>query len=75
MPEGFVARPGARVPIGFIDIGYDEANRRAWIGGDVLAPLHVLAAIADGKDPEREVSIEGATIGDLRAAVSASSRT
>jgi hypothetical protein len=75
MPEGFTPRPGLRVPIGWIDAGYDEASRRAWIGGDVLAPVHVFAAIADGEEPEGGGPIEGATLDDLRAAVSASSTT
>jgi hypothetical protein len=75
MPEGFTPRPGLRVPIGWIDTGYDEASRRAWIGGDVLAPVHMFAAIAEGKEPEGDGPIEGATLDDLRAAVTASSRT
>jgi hypothetical protein len=75
MPEGFTPRPGLRVPIGWIDAGYDEASQRAWIGGDVLAPVHVFAALADGKEPEGDGPIEGATLEDLRAAVSASSKT
>jgi hypothetical protein len=75
MPEGFTPRQGLRVPIGWIDTGYDEASRRVWVGGDVLAPVHVFAAIADGQEPEGDGPIEGATLDDLRAAVSASSTT
>ena len=68
MPPGFVARPGARVPIGWIDVGADPATGQVWIGGDVLVPSHVRAAIARGEEPG-DVPVEGATIADLRDAV------
>ena len=68
MPEGFVARPGVRVPIGWIDTGAESASGRVWIGGDVLAPAHVLRAIAEGAGAVGEVAVEGATVADLVAA-------
>jgi hypothetical protein len=62
-----------RVPIGWIDLGAhpttSTSTRRVWLGGDVLAPLHVLAAIAAEREIVGDVAIEGATLGDLKDAV------
>ena len=68
MPPGFAARPGARVPIGWIDVGVDPATGQVWLGGDVLVPAHVRAAIA-GSEAPGDVPVEGATLADLQDAV------
>jgi hypothetical protein len=67
MPEGFVARPGERVPIGWIDVGVGPSGE-AWIGGDVLVPAYARTAMARGEDLG-DVPVDGATLADLRAAV------
>ena len=69
MPAGFVAGAGTRVPIGWIDVGADPTSRRVWLGGDVLIPSHVLAALAVGEVNPAGVPVEGATLADLREAV------
>ena len=69
MPAGFVAGLGVRVPIGWIDTGIEPATGRVWIGGDVLVPGHVRAAIADGGVEPGEIPLEGASLDDLRDAV------
>jgi hypothetical protein len=69
MPEGFEARAGARVPIGWIDVGVDPTTGRVWLGGDVLVPGYVRAALAEGEVDPAGVSLEGATLADLREAV------
>jgi hypothetical protein len=68
MPEGFEAVPGARVPIGWVDAGIGPAGE-VWIGGDVLVPAYVRAAIAAGGAKLGEVPIEGASLADLVEAV------
>lgn len=65
MPPGFEAGPGLRVPIGWIDTGTEPATGRVWLGGDVLAPAHVRAAIAEGRADVGEVPVDGATLADL----------
>jgi hypothetical protein len=68
MPPGFVARPGLRVPIGWIDTGIDPATGRVWLGGDVLAPRYLYAEIAEGRERRGDVALDGATLADLRRA-------
>lgn len=65
LPSGFTVGPRRRVPIGWIDTGFDPRSGRAWLGGDVLAPAHVLRAVAAGEALSREAPIEGATLADL----------
>src|SRR5262249_45641571 len=67
MPDGFVARPGARVPIGWIDAGIGPTGE-AWIGGDVLVPAYVRAQVAGGA-ASSGVPVEGASLADLVEAV------
>jgi hypothetical protein len=71
MPEGFVAGPGVRVPIGWIDTGIGSG--RVWLGGDVLVPGFALRAIPEGAgEPQRSppiaIAVDGATLADLTAA-------
>ncbi len=65
MPEGFTVARAKRVPIGWIDVGTDPATGRVWLGGDVLVPSHMLAAIALGDVEPADAPIEGATLADL----------
>jgi hypothetical protein len=68
MPAGVEVRPGRRVPIGWIDVGIAPATGEAWVGGDVLVPGYVRAAVA--RDEEvGEVAVDGATVADLRDTV------
>jgi hypothetical protein len=68
MPAGFVAGPGARVPVGWIDTGIDPATGRVWLGGDVLVPAHVRQAVTDGDAVPAEVAVEGGRLADLHDA-------
>ncbi|MDI1448091.1 hypothetical protein [Polyangium sp. 6x1] len=69
IPEGLILRPAARVPIGWIESAVEpEGARRAWLGGDVLAPRWALARIAAHGDAGLpEIPLEGATMADLLA--------
>jgi hypothetical protein len=80
VPSGLTLAPPRRVPIGWIEAAAGGASgeggsRRAWIGGDVLAPRWVLEAIAgaaargDDSLDFGQIAIEGAAISDLREAV------
>jgi hypothetical protein len=68
MSPGFEPGPSRAVPIGWLETGVD-ASGSVWLGGDALAPAHVYAAIADGRDPGPHAFVEGATLEDLREAV------
>jgi hypothetical protein len=69
VPPGLELGPVVRVPIGWLDTAFDRATGRAWLGGDVLAPTAVLAAIAAGDTPAAlDAPIEGATLADLARA-------
>jgi len=69
VPEGLLLQPAVRVPIGWIESAVEpESARRAWLGGDVLAPRWALARIATRGDAGlSEIALEGATMGDLLA--------
>ena len=70
VPEGLILRPAVRVPIGWIEsaVAPAEGARRAWLGGDVLAPRWALARIAEqGGEGLPEFPLEGATRADLLA--------
>jgi hypothetical protein len=69
LPPGFVPGPASRVPVGWIDTALDPLTRRLWLGGDVLVPTHVRAALAAGSLVPADVPLEGASLDDLRAAV------
>lgn len=81
VPEGFVVAEPVRVPIGWLDAALAPAGwtepQRAWLGGDVLAPLHVLDGVAravmaaDSRALEAlaALPIDGATLADLSRAV------
>jgi hypothetical protein len=72
IPAGFEIGPTIEVPIGWLDTAVDRASGRVWLGGDVLAPRHLLAAIAEGMPVDRAQSaVEGAKVEDLVAAVEA----
>jgi hypothetical protein len=75
VPPDFTLSAPERVPIGWIEAAAGP-SACAWVGGDVLAPAWVFDAIArseaSGEPPSPDLEdapIEGATLGDLRAAV------
>lgn len=89
VPPDLVLGPAVAVPIGALEAaanhGTRDAVQRIWLGGDVLAPSHVLnevaRAVASGADipPSlHETAIEGARIEDMieaaRAAIEASTK-
>jgi hypothetical protein len=64
------------VPIGWLDAASGGEPRRAWVGGDVLAPRWLLEAVAQseatGEPPPgdlNDAAMFGATLDDVRAAV------
>ena len=65
MPRGFEPCALRRAPIGWIDAGVDRARGRVWLGGDVLAPSHVLRALAQGVTDVGAAPIDGVSMGDL----------
>jgi hypothetical protein len=69
MPPGFVAGPGMRVPIGWLDTGLHPATGEVWLGGDVLAPAYVYRSVALGDLEPGEVALDGASLADLHQAV------
>ncbi len=68
-----------RVPIGWLDTAFDPATGRVWLGGDVLAPVFAVRAIAAAAEgevaapmmEEGAIPLEGATARDLTAATQA----
>jgi lipoate-protein ligase A len=81
VPEGLVLSEPERVPIGWLEaaVGLPAGDKppRAWLGGDVLAPVHVLAEVARAViagDAEAlaalsHAPIDGANFSDLTGAV------
>jgi hypothetical protein len=57
------------VPIGWIDTGVEPTSRRAWLGGDVLAPGLLYEELAAGRTISSDVPVDGATVEDLVRAI------
>lgn len=85
IPDGLVPGPPRRVPIGWVEAAASPAEagspRRAWLGGDALAPLWALSSIAraaasgeERRSPSGEIALDGATERDLLDAVSSALR-
>jgi hypothetical protein len=75
VPPNLTLSAPERVPVGWIEAAAASSGG-AWVGGDVLAPAWLFDAIARseaaGEPPDpglEDAPIEGATLGDLRAAV------
>lgn len=75
-PRDLALASPLRVPIGWLDAASGGEPRRAWVGGDVLAPRWLLEAAAQseatGEPPPgdlNDAAMFGATLDDVRAAV------